>query len=154
MKSPFVYVIYIKTTPEKLWHALTTPQCMKLYWAGNMNFKSDWKVGSPWTVSYLDGQVADAGEILEFDPPKRMVIKWRNEWNPEMKEEGFSRCTFELEPTDGAVKLTVMHGIDVPNSKFIEAASVGWPFVLSNLKSLLETGEVVLKANATHQGTH
>lgn len=151
MKSIFVYVSYIRTSPAKLWDALTTPESIKRYWAENLNFKSDWKVGSPWTVSFLDGQLCDAGEILEADPPKRLVIKWRNEWNPEMKAEGFSRCTFQLEPADGAVKLTLTHGIDVSNSKFIEAASAGWPIVLSNLKSLLETGEVVLKANAAHQ---
>ena len=144
MKSKFVYVSYIKTTPEKLWQALTTPQSIKQYWAG-MYAETDWKVGSAWTMKFPDGRVADAGEIVEFSPPQRMVIKWRNEWKPEMKEEGFSRCTFDLEETDGAVKLTVTHGIDVLNSKFIEAVSGGWPFILSNLKSLLETGNVVLK---------
>lgn len=144
MKSKFVYVSYIKTTPEKLWQALTTSEFIKQYWAG-MDINCDWKVGSSWKLSFPDGRVGDAGEIVEFSPPKRMIIKWRNEWKPEMKEEGFSRCTFDLEQTDGAVKLTVSHEIDVLNSKFIEAVSGGWPFILSNLKSLLETGSVVLK---------
>ena len=153
MKSKFVYVSYIKTTPGNLWHALTTPESIKRWWGGGINIKSDWKVGSPWTMSYEDGRAADAGEILESSPPKRMVIKWRNEFSPEMKEEGFSRCSFDLEEADEAVKLTVTQEIDVPNSKFIEAVSDGWPIILSNLKSLIEMGDVVLKANATHQGS-
>jgi len=144
MKSKFVYVSYIKTTPEKLWQALITPEFIKQYWA-SMDVKCDWKVGSPWTLSFPDGRVADAGEIVEFIPTKRIVIKWRNEWKPEMKEEGFTRCTFDLEQTDGAAKLTLTHEMDILNSKFIEAVSSGWPMILSNLKSLLETGNVVLK---------
>lgn len=76
---------------------------------------------------------------------KRIVIKWRNEWSPEMKKEGFFRCTFDLEQTDEAVKLTIIHEIDVLNSKLIEAVAGGWPFVLSNLKTLLETGNIVSK---------
>jgi len=153
MKSKFVYVIYIKTAPEKLWHVLTTPEFIKRWWGGGITITSDWNVGSTWVMSYADGRVADAGEIVEFNPPKRMVIKWRNEWNPELKEEGFSRCTFDLEEIDGAVKLTLTHGIDLPNSKFIEAVSVGWPMILSNLKSFLETGEVVLKEKTERYGT-
>jgi len=149
MISQFVYVSYIKTTPEKLWQALTTPRFIKQYWAG-VDTASDWKVGSAWTMKFPEGRVADTGTIVEFRPPERMVIKWRNEWNPEMKEEGFSRCTFDLEKAEGAVKLTVTHGIDIVNSTFIEAVSGGWPLVLSNLKSLLETGDVVLKETARH----
>jgi len=145
MKSEFVYVSYVKTTPEKLWHTLTTPEFIKKWWGGGIDIRSDWKVGSPWTMSYEDGRTADAGEILEINPPKRLVIKWRNESSRELKEEGFSRCAIELQQLDGAVKLTVTHGIDLQNSKFIEAVSGGWPLILSNLKSLLETGEVVLK---------
>lgn len=144
MKSKFVYVSYIKTTPEKLWQALTKPEFIKQYWFG-MDVKCDWKVGSSWSLNFEDGRVADTGEIVEFDPPKRLAIKWRNEWKPEMKEEGISSCTFDLEPMDNVVKLTVTHGMDMPNSKFIEAVSGGWPFILSNLKSLLETGEVAVK---------
>ncbi len=149
MKSKFVYVSYIKTTPENLWGALTTPQLMKQYWVG-MDTESDWKAGSAWTMKFPDGRVADAGEIVEFNPPKCMAIKWRNEWKPEMKEEGFSLCTYDLEQADGAVKLTVTHGIDVLNSKFIASVSGAWPICLSNLKSLLEMGDVVLKETTRH----
>lgn len=88
-------------------------------------------------------RVGDAGEVLEIDPPKRLVLKWRNEFRPELHEEGFSRATFELEPLDAVVKLTVIHEIDVSGSIFIEAVSTGWPAILSSLKSLLETGEAL-----------
>ena len=80
-----------------------------------------------------------------LDPPKRLIIKWRNECRPEMKSEGYSRCTIDLEPIAGAVKLTITHVMDRAESKFIEAVSGGWPRILSNLKSLLETGEIVLQ---------
>src|SRR5581483_6949331 len=143
MGSKFVYVTYIKTTPEKLWQALTTPRILERYWVG-MVTEADWKKGSPWTMRFPDGRVADTGEIAEFDPPKRLAIKWRNEWKPEMKAEGFSLCAFDLEPLEGAVKLTVTHAMEVGNSKFIDSVSGAWPICLSNLKSLLETGEVVL----------
>ena len=149
MKSTFVYVSYIKTTPEELWHALTTPRLMKQYWIG-MDTETDWKKGSAWTMKFPDGRVADAGEIVEISPPKRIVIKWRNEWNPEMRKEGFSRCTFDLEQENGAVKLTVTHRMDVLNSKFIDSLSGAWPICISNLKSLLETGDVALKENPRH----
>jgi uncharacterized protein YndB with AHSA1/START domain len=73
-----------------------------------------------------------------------MVIRWQNEWEPKFKAEGPSRCTIELEPEYQSVKLTITHEIDPPDSPFIMAVSDGWPRILSNLKSLLETGEVVL----------
>ncbi len=141
--SKFVYVTFIRTTPEKLWSALTTPEFIKQYWF-DMVHDTEWKVGSPWKMLFPDGRVADAGEIAEFDPPRRLGIKWRNEWRPDLKAEGWSRCVMELEPADGVVKLTVIHTIEVENSKLIEAVSGGWPKILSNLKSLLETGTVAI----------
>jgi uncharacterized protein YndB with AHSA1/START domain len=145
-KSEFVYTTYIKTTPEKVWNALTNPEFMKQYWFG-VHCESGWKAGSPWKLVFTDGRVADTGEIIESDPPRRLVIKWQNEWKPEMKAEGYSRCTFDIEPesVNGVVKLTVTHGMDKEASKFINGVSGGWPKILSNLKSLLETGQVVLK---------
>ena len=150
MKSEFVYVTYIKTAPEKLWHALTSPQLLKKYWIG-MDTESAWKVGSAWTMKFPDGRIADAGEIVEFAPLRRMEIKWRNEWQPEMKKEGFSRCTFDLDKAGEVVKLTLTHGMDLPNSKFIASVSGAWPLCLSNLKSLLETGAVIMKENPRHE---
>ena len=143
-KSSFVYVTYIRTTPKELWAALTTSEFMKTYWFG-VTFDTDWKVGSPWTMIYPDGRITDSGEIVEMDPPKRLVLKWLNEWRPELKAEGYAQCTMELEPQDGSVKLTVTHTIARADSKLIEAVSGGWPRIISNLKSLLETGEVALK---------
>jgi uncharacterized protein YndB with AHSA1/START domain len=144
-KPSFVYVIFIRTTPDKLWSALTSPDLNKQYWFG-MHQKTDWKVGSPWQLVFPDGRIADAGEVIEAEAPRRLVLRWRNEFKPELKSEGYSRCTIELEPVGEAVKLTVTHELDGPGSKFIDAVSGGWPRILSNLKSLLETGAIVLKA--------
>jgi len=141
--STFIYVTYIRTTPEKLWSALTDTDFMQQYWF-NARVESDFKKGSPWRIVLEDGRVADTGEILEAKPPKRLVIKWRNEFKPELKADGYAICTMELEPVADAVKLTITHSIDKENAKFIEAVSGGWPKILSNLKSLLETGELVL----------
>jgi uncharacterized protein YndB with AHSA1/START domain len=141
--SKFVYVTFIRTTPERLWEALTGPEFIAQFWLG-IKCESDFKVGSPWRLVFSDGRVADTGEIVEANPPSRLAIKWRNEFRPELKAEGYSLCTFDLEPAGAAVKLTVTHGIDVPKAKFVDAVSGGWPIILSNLKSLLETGEVVL----------
>ena len=144
-QSSFVYVTYIRTSPEKLWAALTDADFIKQYWFG-IDFRTEWKVGAKWQMFYPDGRNTDAGEITEFDPPKRLVLKWQHVLRPELKAEGDARCVFELEPVTDAVKLTVTHTIDRPDSKLIEAVSGGWPKVLSNLKSLLETGQVALKA--------
>ncbi len=138
----FVYVTYIRTTPEKLWEALLSPEFNQAYWFG-MWQDSEWKVGAPWKLVFPDGKVADQGEILEIEKPKRLVIRWRNEWKPELRNEGHSRCTFEIESTGDITRLAVTHESDTPDSKLIEAVSGGWPKILSNLKSLLETGQVL-----------
>ena len=144
-QSRFVYVTFIRTTPDALWTALTTPEFTMQYWFG-VRQEAEWVAGAPWRLVFPDGRVADTGEVVEVDAPKRLVIKWRNEFRPELKAEGYSRCTFEIEQADGAVKLTVTHTIDRAESQFIGAVSGGWPRILSNLKSLLETGDVVLKS--------
>lgn len=147
-KSTFKYVTYIRTTPEKLWHALTTTDVIKQYWFG-MRVDSDWKVGSTWRF-YYDGSLMDSGEILESVSQKRLVRSWLNEWKPEFKAEGSSHCVYEMEPIGASVKLTITHSIERLNSKFIEAVSEGWPMCISNLKSLLETGEVALVDHLGH----
>ena len=143
-RSTFVYVTYIRTTPEKLWSALTDAQFMKQYWFGN-HCESQWKAGSAWKMVSGEGKLIDAGEVVEADPPRRLVIRWRNQFRPELKEEGDSLCTMELEPSGSAVKLSITHSIEREGSKFIEALSGGWPKVISNLKSLLETGAIALQ---------
>ena len=95
--SKFVYVTYIRSTPEKLWHALTTPEIIKQYRFG-MSVESDWKVGSPWRM-YADGSLMDSGEILESVSQKRLVMSWLNEWEPAFKAEGHSRCVYAIAPT-------------------------------------------------------
>lgn len=149
-ESNFVYVTFIRTTPEKLWAALTDPSQMKEYWFG-MHFKTEWKPGAEWQMLFPDGRVADTGEILELDPPTKIALKWRNEFRPELKAEGFSLCTIELEPYGSSVRLSIVHTIERAESKFIQAVSGGWPKILSNLKSLLEGGQVVLtEADHSH----
>jgi uncharacterized protein YndB with AHSA1/START domain len=143
-RSTFVYVTYIRTTPEKLWAALTDAQFMKQYWFG-MQCESRWTAGSPWKLVSGDGQIFDAGEIVAAEPPRRLVIRWRHQNKPELKAEGDSLCTMELERNGGAVKLSITHTIEREASKLVEAVSGGWPKVISNLKSLLETGAVALQ---------
>ena len=146
--SKFVYVTYIRITPQKLWRALTTPQIIKQYRFG-MSVESEWQVGSPWRM-YADGSLMDSGEILEIVSPKRLVMSWLNEWKSEFKAEGNSRCVYEIEPTGAAVKLTLTHSMERPDSQFIEAVAEGWPLVISNLKSLLETGKVAVVYHRRH----
>ena len=149
-ESSFVYVTFIGTTPERLWSALTDANQMKEYWFG-MYIKTEWKTGAEWQMVFPDRRVADTGEILELERPKRIQLKWRNEFRPELKAEGFTLCTMDLEPVGGAVRLTVTHTIERADSSFIRAVSGGWPKILSNLKSLLETGQVLLtEADHSH----
>jgi uncharacterized protein YndB with AHSA1/START domain len=88
-----------------------------------------------------DGRVTDSGEVVEIEPYRRLVLKWRNEFKPELKAEGYSQLTYQLEKEGKSVKLTVIHQIAKEGSKLIDAVSQGWPHILSSLKSLLETGE-------------
>jgi len=143
-RSTCVYVTYIRTTPQKLWAALTDPEFTKQYWFG-MRSESEWKPGSPWRLVATDGQVWDSGEVVEADPPRRLVLRWQHMMKPELKSEGPTLCTMELEQQGAAVKLSITHTIEREASKVITAVSGGWPKVLSNLKSLLETGSIALE---------
>jgi uncharacterized protein YndB with AHSA1/START domain len=142
MSDRFVYVTYIRTTPETLWDHLTKPEFTRVYWHG-VWADCEWKPGASWRLMFSDGRVADMGEVVEVDRPRRLVLKWRNEFKPELKAEGYSRATFELAAIGDMVKLTVIHEIDRAGSKFIEAVSGGWPVILSSLKSLIETGKAL-----------
>ncbi|MBV8667365.1 MAG: SRPBCC family protein [Burkholderiaceae bacterium] len=142
--SAFTYVTFIRTTPEKLWNALIDPEFQRQYWFG-VHFETEWKQGASWKMIYADGRITDTGEVLEFEPPKKLVLRWRNEFRPELREEGYSRCTIDLEPVGNAVKLRIVHTMDKPESQFVHAVSEGWPQIMSNLKSLLETGEICVK---------
>src|ERR1700739_1396572 len=153
-RSTFVYVTYIRTTPEKLWSALTDDvEFMKQYWFW-VHCESQWTAGSSWKMVHPDGRILDAGEIVEAERPKRLVIRWRHQDKPELKAEGESLCTMELEPSGPAVKLSITHTIEREPSKFIEAVSGGWPKVISNLKSLLAPGSTPLLGPYPIESTH
>jgi uncharacterized protein YndB with AHSA1/START domain len=126
----FVYVTFIRTTPLKLWSALTDPEIMKQCWFGH-----------PPGVRLADRLALETGV-----PRGRIAswYRWRNEFKPELKVEDPARSTYEFEPMGSAVKLTITHSIDRPRSKLFESVSGGWPHILSNLKSLLETGQTIL----------
>jgi uncharacterized protein YndB with AHSA1/START domain len=139
MSEPkFVYVTYIATTPETLWRALTDGAFTRQYWFGT-TVESDWTLGSRVTFR-SDGELHDAGEVLECEPCRRLSYSWHVEFHEIFRREKPSRVTFELEPMGAEVKLTVTHDQFEPGSKVHAAVSNGWPMILSSLKSLLETG--------------
>jgi uncharacterized protein YndB with AHSA1/START domain len=139
MKQPnLVYTTYIRTTPKKLWAAITKPEFTRQYWAGIDNV-SDWKKGSKW--EHIGGdkerEVWITGKVLESDPPKRLVLTWADPDDPADK----SRVAFEIEAIKDQVCLTVTHGNFKEGSKMAGKVSRGWPRVLSSMKSFLETGK-------------
>jgi uncharacterized protein YndB with AHSA1/START domain len=139
-ESRFVYVTYIRTTRQKLWQALFDPEFTRKYWCETWQ-DCEWKAGASWRLMIPDGRIGDSGEIVEIEPERRLVLTWRNEFKPELRAEGYSRLTYELEEMGESVKLTLIHEIDKGDSKLIDAVSNGWPHILASLKSLVETGE-------------
>jgi uncharacterized protein YndB with AHSA1/START domain len=140
-KNQFVYVTYIKAAPEKVFDALMDPEMTRKYWA-HLNV-SDWKVGSPWKhKDASDGAIRLAGKVLEIDRPRRLVISWA--W-PADKDNAAkqTKVTFQVEPGPAAVRLTVTHEDLEPGSDMDKGIRLGWPVVLSNLKTLLETGSAM-----------
>jgi uncharacterized protein YndB with AHSA1/START domain/DNA-binding transcriptional ArsR family regulator len=134
-KPTFVYVTYIHSTPEKVWEALTSAELTAAYW-GHSNV-SDWQKGSKWEHVRTDGSgVADvAGTVVESTPPRRLVTTWDG-------DDDSSQVTFEIEPYHEIVRLTVTHENLAGEHERAEVAC-GWPAVLANLKTLLETGQVL-----------
>jgi uncharacterized protein YndB with AHSA1/START domain len=132
-----IYTSYIKTTPEKLWAAITNPEFTRQYWGGNVNI-SDWKKGSAWVHESAADKTLRfvGGEVLESTPPKRLVLSWVD---PEDKKE-VSRVSFDIEVMHDLVRLVVIHGDFKSGSTMPEKVGGGWPLVLSSLKSYLETG--------------
>ncbi|MEV6947159.1 metalloregulator ArsR/SmtB family transcription factor [Streptomyces sp. NPDC051172] len=137
-KPSYVYVTYIRSTPEKVWEALTDADLTAAYW-GHRN-ESDWREGSRWEHVRTDGsRVADVvGTVVESEPPTRLVTTWVDPQN-EGQEDKHSRVTFDITPHEDIVRLTVTHE-DLWDEGALSDVSRGWPAVLSNLKSLLETG--------------
>ncbi len=141
-EAEFVYVTYIAAAQQRIWDALVKPEFTKQYW-GKANV-SDWKPGSTWEHRDTDdaGSVMIAGKVVESEPPRRLVLTWaapRDAADP----AAHSRVTFELEPIDSMVRLTVTHDRLTPGSDMNRSISAGWPRVLSSLKSFLETGKAL-----------
>jgi uncharacterized protein YndB with AHSA1/START domain len=134
-KPKFVYVTYINTTPEKLWSALTGAEFTQKYWFGS-RVQSEWKAGSPLKI-LTEGDKDWQGEVLQCDPPRLLSYRFQVPG----RTEHFSRVAFQLEQLGPVVKLTLTHDeLDEKDEKFNTGISLGWPAVLSNLKSLLEGG--------------
>jgi uncharacterized protein YndB with AHSA1/START domain/DNA-binding transcriptional ArsR family regulator len=145
----FVYVTYIEASAEKVWHALTDADLTAQYW-GHRN-ESDWQEGSGWEHVRTDGSgIADvAGTVLEAEPPRRLVMTFDA---PErQRDDGPSRVSFDIEPFHEIVRVTVTHE-NLPSEQDLRDVSNGWPAVLANLKSLLETGHVLPQAPWTMAG--
>jgi uncharacterized protein YndB with AHSA1/START domain len=135
-----VFEIYIRTTPERLWEAITDPALRAKYTFGT-EIKTDWKPGARVEVGHrgADGPLSQ-GEILEVDPPRRLVQTMRALWSDQVKAEGFSRITWEIQAiSEDSCRLTVTH--DQLREGANEELYGGWPMILSGLKTLLETGE-------------
>ena len=134
----FVHVTYIAATPRAVWDALTNPEITQRYWGGT-RLESDWKVGS--TLRYRrDGAVTDEHIILAVEPLRRLSHTFHPVFTDELRAEAPSRVTFTIERSGPVVRLTLVHDGFRPGSKVFDACSEGWPLVLNNLKTLLETG--------------
>ncbi|HEY9681256.1 MAG TPA: SRPBCC family protein [Oculatellaceae cyanobacterium] len=138
--TKFIYVTYIRTTQQKLWDALLMPEFTKQYWRGCYHV-CDWTKGAKWELFLSDGVSADSGEVLEIDPPNKLVVHWKHTLREELLDEPASKLTFTLEDVGEIIKLTVVHESQRDESKLIDAVSKGWPAILSSLKSLLECGK-------------
>jgi len=152
-KPSFVYATYIQTTPERLWQALTDPSFTERYWS--ISFETDWKAGSPMTWHTRGIAIADPEQVvIESEPYRRLTYTWQThtpEWAATLKltddardrlaAEPRSKVTFEIEPLGDQVRLTVIHDDLEPGGITASLISGGWPRVIANLKTLLETGE-------------
>ena len=135
----YVYVTYIKASPEQVWHALTDADLTARYW-GHSN-QSDWQPGSTWNHVRTDGSgISDiTGTVIEALPPQRLVVTFPDS---EAQRDNPSQVTFTIEPHQDIVRLTVRHD-GLPTQNDYDNVSGGWPAVMANLKSLLETGDVL-----------
>jgi uncharacterized protein YndB with AHSA1/START domain len=135
-----IYEIEIATTPERLWDAITDPQQTRKYFHGALSI-SDWQVGSRWTSESPDGEVYLEGEILEVDPPRRLVHTLRVLWDPTAALEPPSMVEWQITQLGDGCRLTMLHTGRGPAT--MEYTSGGWNTILGGLKELLETGSGV-----------
>jgi uncharacterized protein YndB with AHSA1/START domain len=162
MKKPdYVYVTYIATTPEKVWQAFVDPEVMRQYWIGptsecsRVNI-SDWKPGSRWEHRRTDDThaVDIVGKVVESNPPRRLVYTWARPKDAE-DDSKHSRVAIDIESQgDGLVRLTVTHDDLERDPQMLEGISGGWPAVLSNLKTLLETGRALPRSPSAAKKEH
>jgi uncharacterized protein YndB with AHSA1/START domain len=141
--TEFVYTTFIKTTPEKVWSAITNPEFTRQYW-GSVNI-SDWKKGSEWRHFYGEGperREVMCGTVLESNPPRRLVLSWAKPEEAKDKSN-HSRVIFDIEPIEDMVRLVVTHDELVMGSEMASKISIGWPRVLSSMKTWLETGKAL-----------
>jgi uncharacterized protein YndB with AHSA1/START domain len=149
-KPSFVYVTYIRSTPEKVWNALADANATPAFWGG-VTVAFEQRVGAPLTMKRGDATMVN-GEITVCDPPRRLAYTFHAE-QPEVRHEQASRVSIEIESVPGQVKLTVLHEGFAEDSKVIGMISQGWPRIMSSLKSLMETGQVLAPfANADTHG--
>ena len=138
-----VYQVEIATTPERLWRAITDPEQTRRYWYGALSI-SDWQVGSRWVSQSPDGEVYLDGEILEIDPPRRLVHTFHVVHEAEAAAEAPSRIEWEITPIGDRCRLTVTHTGRGPAT--LGYTSGGWETILDGMKELLETGQVAAAA--------
>ncbi|MEH2563376.1 SRPBCC family protein [Bradyrhizobium sp. AZCC 2289] len=139
-KPAIVYTIYIASTPEKVWEALTTAEFSQRYFFGNA-VEVDLRVGGAYIVRTPDGALHISGEVIECDPPKKLTITFNVNWPELIEKLGPTLVTYEIEQAGDAVKLTMLQSHDRPLSDdILSGGRQGWPAILSSLKSVLETG--------------
>jgi len=139
-KPATVYTIYIASTPEKVWHALTSAEFSRKYFFGNA-VEVDLKIGGAYIVRTPDGAPHISGEVIECDPPKRLTVTFNVNWPELIEKLGPTLVTYEIEPAGEAVRLTMTEAHDRPlDDDILSGGRQGWPAILSSLKSLLETG--------------
>jgi DNA-binding transcriptional ArsR family regulator/uncharacterized protein YndB with AHSA1/START domain len=137
-----VYQIYIRTTPDRLWQAITDGRQTERYFYGTA-VQSDWQVGSPLVYTYPDGKVAADGKVLAVDPPNSVTMEFNALWDPTISAEAPVRQTWAITPLDEMCRLTVTTEDLIPGSATAESFEGGVVFIVSGLKSLLETGESI-----------
>ena len=142
-KPSIVYTIYIASTPERVWEALTTAEFSRKYFFG-FGVELDPKVGGAFVVRAPDGSVHISGEVIECVFPRKLTITWNVNWPGLVEKLGITLVSYDIEPAGGAVRLTMTEAHDRPISDdILSGGRQGWPAILSSLKSVLETGDAL-----------